>query len=565
MLRKPHRAPSTTAGTSSSAITAGAIGIGAAGVFCLVYGLLIDSSYVYTAGQPVFFTTWSFFVETALHPGGSATYLGLLLSQCLYWPWLGAAVCTMLMGAVYAGTLMLLRVIGGTLRPVGSLIPFALLFIMHCSYFHLLEFDINILFLCAFGVVSLGAMRSNGASRIPAVTALLLAVYAAAGVGVSTACLVMLFCAAAYTYRGIKDLIVPLVSGLALALTIEIAWGAFSIANPAGEIASSAASTHYAIPFLPGIVLFYYAFLPIGVFLAGKYRPGPRFLRGRVAALCGFAAIAVLGYAGSAISFDPTVQRCLRFDRYAQDLQWKSILAEESSLPGLNTNDFFFLCRSFFHEGMFVNEVVGNPSFKCADAMTCDMDENPCLFSAIFNSDLFFEMGACNQAIRWAMEAINNFQCLTPRMLQRLTLCYAAQGKIEMARSLAGILGTTIIGRTWARDFAPLLDDSLRLAGNGEIRRLRMLEPLKAYISLPGNLPYEFRHIWFNSRTFNRMAFEYSLALIPELVNDDMAFTDLTRKCRAGNDSSCAKMKDAYANTRLMYDFAGATKPRREE
>jgi Family of unknown function (DUF6057) len=565
MPRKPQKPPSPAAGKSSSTITAGAIGIAATGAFCLVYGLLINSSYVYTAQQPIFFTTWSFFADMARHPGGLSTYLGLLFSQCLYWPWLGAAVCTMLMGSIYAGTRMLLRVIGGATGPVGSLIPFVLLFIMHCSYFHLLEFDIKILFLCAFGVVSLGAMRIKGASRIPAVTALLLAVYAAAGVAVSAACLVLLFCMAVYTNRGIRDAAVPLVSGFALALTIGIAYGTFSSANPAGEIASSAASTHYAIPFLPGIVLFYYAFLPIGPFLIGKWRPVPRFLRGRVAALCGFAAIAALGFAGSVISFDPTVQRCLRFDRYAQDLQWRSILAEESSLPGLNTNDFFFLCRSFYHEDMFVNEVVGNPSFKCANAMTCDMDQNPCLFSAIFNSDLFFEMGATNQAIRWAMEAVNNFQCLTPRMLQRLTLCYAAQGKIEMARSLVDILGATIIGRNWARDFKPLLDDSLRLAANDEVRRLRMLEPSKAYISQIGILPYEFRHIWFNGRTFNKMAFEYSLALIPELLNDDMAFTDLTRKCRAGNDGSCAKMKDIYANTRLMYDFAGNTNPRPQE
>ena len=554
-----------TAGRFSLAAAAGAIGIAATGVFCLVYGLLINASYVYTAQQPIFFATWSFFAETALHPGGLATYLGLMLSQCLHWPWLGAAVCTILMGTIYAGTRMLLRVLSGAIRPMGSLIPFVLLFIMHCSYFHLLEFDIKILFLCAFGVVSLGAGRIKGAPRILAVTAFLLAVYGVAGVAVSTAGLVMLFCGAIYANRGIKDLIAPLVSGFALALTIGIAYGTFYSANPVGEIASSVASTHYAIRFLPGIVLFYYALLPVGSFLVGKCRPGPRFLRGRIAALCGFAAIAALGFAGWVISFDPTVQRCLRFDRYAQDRQWKSILAEESTLPGLNTNDFFFLCRSFYHEDMFVNEVVGNPSFKCANAMTCDMNENPCLFSAIFNSDLFFEMGATNQAIRWALEAINNFQCLTPRMLQRLTLCYAAQGKIEMARSLVAILGTTVIGRNWARDFKPLLDDSLQLAANDEIRRLRMLEPTKAYISLPSILPYEFRHFWFNSRTFNKMAFEYSLALIPELVNDYMAFTDLTKKCGAGNDSSCAKIKDTYANTRLMYDFAGTTKPRMQE
>ena len=564
-MPRDRKAPSKTAGKYSSAITAGAIGIAATGVFCLVYGLLINSSYVYTAQQPIFFTTWSFFAETALHPGGLATYLGLLLSQCFYWPWLGAVVCTILMGTIYAGTRMLLRRMSGASGPMGSLIPFALLFIMHCSYFHLLEFDVRILFLCAFGVVSLGAGRIKGASRILAVTVLLLAVYGVAGVAVSTACLVMLFCGMIYTTRGIKDAVVPLVPGFALALTIGIAYGTFYSANPAGEIASSVVSSHYAIPLLPGIVLFYYAFLPLGSFLVGKCRPGPRFLRGRVAALFGLAAILVLGFAGWGFSFDPTVQRCLRFDRYAQDRQWKSILAEESTLPGLNTNDFFFLCRSFFHEGMFVNEVVGNPSFKCADALTCDMDRNPCLFSAIFNSDLFFEMGATNQAIRWALEAINNFQCLTPRMLQRLTICYAAQGKIEMARSLAGILGATIIGRDWARDFAPLLDDSLRLAANDEIRRLRMLEPAKAYISQPAILPYEFRHIWFNGRTFNKMAFEYSLALIPELLNDDMAFTDLTRKCQAGNDSSCTKIKDTYANTRLLYDLSGATKPRMQE
>lgn len=553
-IPRSPKIPPATARRSSPAVTAGVIGFAVMSVSYLVLYFLINSSYVYTAQQPIFFTTGRFFADTVQYPGGLATYFGLLLSQCFYYNWLGAAVFVMLMGAIYASTLILIRLITGTLWPIGALIPFAFLFPMHCSYFHLLEFDIKILFLCTCGIASFPIRRIKGILGTLAVTALLLIIYAVAGASVSIAGLVMLFCIA--IYNDTRNMVSVLVSGAAGTLIIGIAYWTSLIPNPLSEIASTMTSTHYGISFLPGIVLLYYAFLPLGAFFARKYGTGLRFFRGRVPALCAFAVIVVLGFAGAIVSYDPTIERCLRFDRYAQEDKWESILTAERGLPDPNVYDIYFLCRSLYHEDMFINDVVANPNFKGQNAMVFDMAKTPCLFSAIYNSDLFFEMGATNLAIRWALEAVNNYRCLTPRMLQRLTLCYASQGKIEMARSLVDVLSTTLIGRSWARSFAPLLDDSLRLASNDEIRRLRMLEPVKAYISWADFLPYEFRHIWLHSRTFNKMAFEYSLALVPELLNEDIAFTDLTAKCRAGDGISCLKIKNDFANTRLMYDFS---------
>jgi hypothetical protein len=528
-------------------------------VSCCVSCFLIGPTDVYSAQQPVFFTTWSFLIDTVQRPGGLATYLGLLLSQGCFYEETGAAIFALLMGAVYAGTLAFLRLITGALRPISALVPCALLFPMHCSYFHFLEFDVKTIFLCACGIISFPVWRAASVSRAVSFTTLLLAVYAAAGAAVSMAFLVMFFSLLPCINAPRKGLGALLAGGVAAALIIGIACGSSVVQNPFTEAAAEMICAHYALTFLPLTVLLTFAFLPLGSFFARKYDIGLRLLQGRQGALCGLSAIVLLSSAGAFFCYDPVIARCLRFDRYAREGKWKSILTEAKSLPAPNTFDRYFLYRSLCHEDMLGDEAVANPVLAGENAMLINVAENHCLFSEIFNSDLFFEMGATNQAVRWAFEAINDVLCLSPRLLQRLTLCYAAQGKIEMARSLLAILGTTLVGRHWARDFTPLLDDSLCLATNSDIQRLRMLGPVKTYVS--GDLSsYEFRHIWLHSRTFNKMAFEYSLALVPSLLNDEMTFTSLMTKCRAGDDSSCLKMRADFANTRLLYDYSDGNK-----
>ncbi len=551
----PKPAPRRSLDSGFTALTTG---IGITVAFFLAFYLLVNPSYVYTAQQPVFFTTWSFFLDTARYPGGLAAYLGLLFSQYDVTPWLGAAICALIMGAVYTGTGAFLRLLTGKFRIGGALIPFILLLPMHFSYFHPLEFDFKILFLCACGIAFLFFRRIKGVFGMPVALALFPAVYAAAGSAVSIAYLCMLVCITLQKGVRVKDLFVLLGTAVAGISVIGIAWWACLIPNPLSEAVSAITSTHYAIFFLPGIVLFYYAFVLVGWVLVQEYLAGPRLFQGWLPALCGYAAMIGVGSAGAFFSFDPAVQRCLRFDHYAQAGEWKSIVNEEKTLSANGTaDDEYFLYRSLYHERIPFSETVA-PSGPAA--MIFDFGKDACLFSAVFNSDLFFQMGATNQSIRWAWEAVNSYGCLSPRLLKRLTLCYAAQGRIEMARSLLAILDNTITGRRWALSFAPVLDDSLLLAEDDDIKRLRMLEPMKAYISWTNIPSYEFRQIWLQSRTFNNMAFQYSHFLIPQLLSDYDNFCGFVAKCQSGDNNSCLEMEKEYANTRLLYDYANIRK-----
>lgn len=522
----------------------------AASVACFfVFQFLINPSCAYDAQQPVFFITTGFFAGFLTVPGGLSDYCGLLLSQTWHYSPLGSIISAFVIFLILCGMGILLKIISKRYRPFLSLLPALPLLCMHCSYYHPMKIDVIVL-LALVSATIYSALYSVPLVRRFFYWGLVFFTlfYLAGSIGLA---LFVLFSVNLELCRmgkkGVFGAVVYVFAGSAL---LWLSYWLVMVPGPVRDLISFFAMPQvFQVP--PVLLAASISFTPqIALARIRNARPTSFLTKGFLRFAAAFVLLLFIGAAGVAFCLDEKGRRHFSYDQMACEGRWQDLLRDalnhNSGQNPVVYDEAFYMIRALYHTGKLFDELVAShPSSAINDLALPSSDDGE---TTVANGDLYFEMGGTNLAIRYAFEAIAIYG-YSPRLLQRLALCYAAQGKTEIARSMTAMLENTIVGGAWARSFAALLDDPAALARHDDVSRLRLLQPKADFFTLGTILPYEFRHIWAGGATFNKMAMEYYLASAPQLLGEYLDFIVLASRCYAGDALSCDSCTSAFGQT----------------
>jgi len=510
-----------------------------AGLFALFYVYIlfcVDPRLTYHLQCRVFQLNSAFLAEFASKPGGIAAYLAEFFTQLDYYPWIGALALTGVALSLFVSTASMLRTVGGRRYVLLSLVPAALLVVLHNDHAYPIEVGVSVLMVTvAFWVYARFTFRGT-VPRLGAFAVL------AAGTFYAVGGMVLLFAlvCALFDARERRFLLMAMCVGIASVLPLAGAWWLFSVTPQQA----------YAWPWFTegdwasaAMTVALYAFLPVSVSAVALHRwlksigldssagtasaeddvlreeDSGRPWRIRWGAF--FVAVALAVF----LTFDRDEQVLLRLDRYAQHGQWPELLASvqrHKSHPAFDVKQgidrttllVHDINRALYHRGdLLINmfafpQVGGSPSLLLSSEEFCLKNRR----AFIKRSDLFFELGQINETERVTHELWASFGN-HPLVFRRLVDVNVLKGRPHAARNYLRFMEHSLLYSSWAKGLLEELERDPQLSGNAELARLRncMLRG-----DLAGAPVYKVPELRLMSQLdvnpTNRMAFEYLMA-----------------------------------------------------
>lgn len=172
-------------------------------------------------------------------------------------------------------------------------------------------------------------------------------------------------------------------------------------------------------------------------------------------------AVLALGLAAFllAFSYDPKAKQFAEYHRLYRDREWDAILDRATRHPPLDEMSQFFANYALSQKGRLLEEMFEYPQRWGTHGLILDLP-NYAEYGrkALYNSDLYFELGHVNAAYKLAY---NQLYILgeTYANLRRLAECAMANGKYEIARKYLKILAQTLFHRSFAQHYQDLIAD----------------------------------------------------------------------------------------------------------
>ncbi len=226
------------------------------------------------------------------------------------------------------------------------------------------------------------------------------------------------------------------------------------------------------------------------------------------------------------VRYDAPLARAVDCRRLYRARKWDSLLEEIGDNPSGDLVLQFMTNSALYHQGRLLDEMFAYPQvwgtrglvfhFTGKGEMTSEHDDSA---EAMYNSDLFYEMGHVNAAFRHAYNSLWAWG-RTYEVLRRMAECSMANGNYAMASKYLNLLEKTLFHRDFARRYqAMLADPDARKREFGELRKRRptvdrnmLAHPTTPFMTL------------LESNPDNRMAFEYLVAwLLLEKNRDSLA------------------------------------------
>jgi len=467
---------------------------------------------------------WLTFLD---HPAGPVRYAGRFLGQLYHFRWLGALIVS---ASITCFGFLFHRVLVKLQRTVPvsqTLVPCVLLLALHTSTLVLVQ---DTLGLCA----SCGALpgylsfRGKAARRVYALAAtpivyLFLGVYAWFFV-----VWVVLF----------EWLDVPLRSSL----PFKIFYIIFSVALPlaawrwvfpvslGGALAcpllfnspfrtGSAAMTtaYFAVDCTLAVALSvllllipFYARLSSGTRLVGFWGAKPD----RASRVALAVAIPVLAILVHLIRYDAPLATVVACHRLYKQRQWDALLEKARKNPFGDVRVQFMTNFALYHKGTLLDEMFSYPQPWGSRGLVFNFSGSPGLTPAeddtgraMYNSDLFYEMGHVNAAFRHAYNTMPA-DGETCDVLKRMAQCSMANGNYEMAAKYLNVLEKTLFHRNFARRYKAIIADTD--AAEREFADFRKRLPaVDGYMFDDPTVPFVTLLV---KRSNNRMGLEYLMA-----------------------------------------------------
>lgn len=494
--------------------------------------LLFDSAYGYVIGfqsetNDCFFMFGRPFLETFFdHPAGPLRYAGRFLGQFYHYRWLGALVLSASItcfGVLFHRVLVKLRRTGS----VGwTLLPCALLLVLHTSTRVLVGDTLGLSASCGafLGYLSLGG---KAARRVYALAATPL-LYFALGV------YAWLFVAWVVAHEWLDG---PLRWGLPFEISYLVFSGAVPLAAwrwgfPISLRSALVCPLIFRPPFRSGIasddfetaldvvliVVLCVALLVIpfsGRFCRGVRLAAFRRVRaGRWSRAARVVAIPVLAILLHVARYDASFDTFVACHRLYEHRQWDALLERAAENRGRDLRVQFMTNFALCHQGTLLDEMFHYPQpwgtrglvfnfVGRADVTPAEDD----IDVAMYNSDLFYEMGCINVAFRHAYNSMSA-DGETYDVLKRMAQCSMVNGNYDLAAKYLNLLDRTLFHREFARRFRAILADPG--AAEREFGDLRALLPVTD-AQIFGH-PAMALLVLLEAKPDNRMAIDYLMA-----------------------------------------------------
>lgn len=490
-----------------------------------VYGYVVTFQ---SDSNDCFFVFGRPFLEEFLdHPAGPLRYAGRFLGQFYHYEWLGALIVS---ASITCFGLLFHRVLvkldaGASVAQ--TLLPCVLLLALHASTLVLVH---DTLGLCASCGAFLGylSFRGKARRRVYALAAtpivyLLLGVYA------------WLFVTWVVLFESLDG---PLRAGLPFKLFYVLfslavplaAWrwifpgslrGALTcplMVNPPFRASSAGNSTacfavDCALAVALGVLLLVVPFwgrLFSGTFLSGFWRAKPD----RASRVALAVAIPVLVILVHRIRYDAPLATVVACHRLYEQRQWDALLEKTRRNPSGDLRLQFMTNFALYHKGTLLDEMFSYPQPWGSRGLVLNFTGKLGLPNAeddtgmaMYNSDLFYEMGHVNAALRHAYNHI----CLagpTYENMKRMAQCSMANGNYAMADKYLNVLEKTFFHRDFARRYKAIIADAD--AAEREFGDLRACLPdVDGYMFEDPTVPFV---TLLARRPDNRMGLDYLVA-----------------------------------------------------
>jgi len=506
-------------------------------VFHCVYGYVV---VIQSESNDGFFMFGRhFLLEFLDHPGDLLRYAGRFLSQFYHHQWLGALVisaCIAYFGVFFHRVLVKLN---GTAHVFQTLLPCLFLLALHTSTIYVIYDTVGLCASCGafLGYVSLRGKSARWGCALVATPVLYLLLGAYAWLFVAWIVALAWLDVPIRSDLAFKilyfvfSITVPLVAWRWVfsipfrgALMCPIVFGPpFRTGSPPYTVG------HVATNFLLMVALFvslllipFWGRFSCATRLATFWRARPRTWRYIV-----LAALPVFALGFHLVRYDGALSSLVACRRLYKHEQWDALLEQARQNPYKDprvqfmTN--FALCRKRrLLDEMFSYVQVWGPRGLVFNFF--DLDVSPAeddSYRAMYNSDLFYEVGHINAAFRHAYNYVW-LKEMSYDALKQIAMCSMVNGNYAMADKYLNLLERTTFHRGFARRYKAILADpnaAERELGDRR-KRLPVVEghmrghPAKPFLQL------------LDSKSDNPMAFDYLMAWI---LLDKRTIVDIPR------------------------------------
>lgn len=467
-----------------------------------------------------------FFLTFFDHPAGLLRYAGRFLGQFYFYPWVGAVIVSAVITCFGVVFHHILAKLNREVHLAQAILPGILLLVLHTSTVYLAQ---DTLGLCAGGAAFLGYLYIRGpvlrrlyALAITVILYFLLGVY---------------FCLFVVWVQGVEWLDRPWRSGLLfrighLALSIAVPFAAWRWLYPIPLQSAWACPILFGPPFRSGNMPYTLAGLTaeciFSVLLLGSIllipfwdrlfsRPSLasfwRIPPGRRSRITLAVATAMLALLVHLIRYDRVFSNVMACQQLYRQGRWGAVLKEAGDNPDGELHVQFVTNFALCHQGKLLDEMFHYPQTWGTRGLVLNMagmeglDPNDDDTSwAMYNSDLFYEMGHINASFRHAY----NLWALAERYepLKRMAQCSMVNGNDALAAKYIRLLEKSLFYRGWARRYQAILADPD--AAEQEFAEIRGRLPASDGIMYKH--PTVPLYSLLETRPDNRMAFDYLMA-----------------------------------------------------
>ena len=473
-------------------------------VYNWIFGYVIVLQY--QTNYCFFVFSREFLMQFLDRPGGLLAYAGRFLGQFYHYPWLGALIVSALVTCFGAAFFVVLKRLRRTVSIFHTFFPCTLLLVLH--YF-VKDGTIGLLVTC---VAFLGYLSLRGAvSRRVYALVVTLALYLA--IGAYFWLFVVWVTASEWLDRPLSSNLPFKVFYPALSLCVPLVTYRWLFTIPLNNLFTwpTALVASLSLP-----VLILWAYLVLTPFWA-RISPGKRvesFLGSRRGMAIQVALLIVIAASLAYMSYTPNGARLPAYHQLYERRQWDAILDKAKRNPsGEQMTQFFTYC-ALYHKGKLLEEMFNYPQLwgtrglvlRFAPRQDESLEETD-LYHAMYNSDLFFEMGHMNAAFR---QAYNHMSMLgrTYENLKRIAECNMVNGNYEVAKKYLNMLERTLFHSELARDYKNLIADTGAL--DRQFAELRKRLPTVELDMYSGYFVPFLSLLKSNAR--NRMALDYLTA-----------------------------------------------------
>jgi hypothetical protein len=476
-----------------------------AAILLIYFFRKVDLSLVYHMHQPFFSNTFSFLQYYLSYPGGISDYAGLFLFQ--FCGKETTAILLVLLQLILWSFLIYILVrdfLPPAFMPVCLVLSAVPLIAGHGSYQFTPEISVAVTLALGFAVIYRELRLRILYSLLLYFLMAILSFYLADSIGLS----VFLAGTLPFHIYGKKYTVALLsVTGI---LILPFAWYLF---DPNYASLQEAYRGHFITggkEFIPLLI----DSLPLLVFtivLAGLYAVPLIDRKGNTGGLFimnFMVLLPFLFFVSFKLTYNPGYKKILQIDRLAYEKKWDELLKTVDIDLVQKKPVLMQVNRALYHKGNLLNHLFFYPQNYRQDALIIQSPTSSSI--AIPLSEIYYDMGFVNEARHWTNEALTVLG-RQPRVLRQLVETYIITGQYGAAEKYLNILESSVITRSWAKEYRKYLycDDCVEI--DPVLGRLRRMNPATDFFAAIEN-PYDNLCRLAADSVPNPMAFEYFIA-----------------------------------------------------